>query len=58
MGRKKMKQVEKIDIRLRVDEPFHRLILKAAGKEQNTVAGFIRTVVAKELARREKEDKA
>ena len=56
MGRKKnVHTTEKIDIRLRVESAFHDRVKAVADAEQTTVAAYIRSLVVKDLKRREKE---
>jgi predicted HicB family RNase H-like nuclease len=54
MGRKKMTNEERIDIRIRVDGDLHRRIQNAADQESNSIAAFIRTAVVEKLKRIEK----
>jgi hypothetical protein len=57
MGRKKqMKTETKVEIRLRVDGDFFRRVQQLADEEGNSVAAFVRAVLARELKRREKEE--
>lgn len=54
MGRKKSDK-PKIDIRLRVGPDLHDRIAKAADRAGDSVAGYIRSAVVKELRKSERE---